>query len=534
MTDIRTLILTYARALWRRRWYGAAVAWLVCLAGWAFVTHLPDMYEAKARIYVDTESMLRPLLRGIAVDTNLLSQVDIMQRTLLSRPNLQKVSHMADLALSARTPADAEEVVNQLRQRIVLTAEGRNLFGLAYTGPSRETASKVVQSLLTVFVESNLGNSRKDMVSARTFIDDQLRDYAQQLDQAEKRIADFKAANLGFLPGDSNYSTKLDVARSELTKTQAELDENRQRRDALVQQETSIPKYIDSFVTGPGDFSAGPPLAGPGETGPSSDPNQRVAEIEQKLRVLRENDTDQHPDVVRMLRLLDQAKEEARQARQKAAKATSNMPVVDPRARKNTAPNPVYEQLELQRVGLDTSIASLESRRAREQAEVEKWQKLATSVPEVGAELAKLTRDYDVIKRAYDELLNRRESAKIGSDMETQTQSIQFRIVDPPEAPAAPVAPNRALLISVVLVGGIASGFAFAFLLGQMDDSLLSVRQLRDLLAVPILGTISLASKAGGGRWLSAKSIAFSVLCLGLVAVYAGMMVIGTVVRLHA
>src|SRR5579863_9554469 len=126
------IVMTYARALWRRRWYAAAVAWVICLAGWAFVIHLPNQYEAKARIYVDTESMLRPLLRGIAADSNILSQVDLMQRTLLSRPNLQKVSHMADLDLAAHTPADTEGVINDLRARTTVSGEGRNLFTISY------------------------------------------------------------------------------------------------------------------------------------------------------------------------------------------------------------------------------------------------------------------------------------------------------------------------------------------------------------------------------------------------------------------
>ena len=79
-------------------------------------------------------------------------------------------------------------------------------------------------------------------------------------------------------------------------------------------------------------------------------------------------------------------------------------------------------------------------------------------IPAVGAELAKMTRDYDVLKKAYDELLDRRESAKIGSDLETQTQTVQFRIVDPPEAPTLPVAPNRGLLLSAVMVAGGGAG----------------------------------------------------------------------------
>jgi polysaccharide chain length determinant protein (PEP-CTERM system associated) len=533
-----TVALIHARSLWRRRWYGVAVAWAVCLGGWALVFYLPDQYEAKARIYVDTESMLQPLLRGIAADMTLLAQVDVMQRTWLSRPNLQKVSHMADLELAARTPAESEAVINDLRRRITLSAEGRNLYSLSYVGPNRETAINVVQAMLSVFVENNLGNSRQDMASAQQFIDNQLSDYAKELDLAESRIAEFKAQNLGFLPGDSNYNNKLDLARQEFERDKADLDENRRKRDELAKQLASVPRYTDSFVsTTPGDDNNGPPLsAGPPLGGDATpDPALHVAELEKKLADLLENYTDEHPDVVRVRRQLEQARQQAARAdAERAASAPPDMPAVDPRARRNTLPNPVYEQLQLQLLAQDSTIATLEARVSRAQAEVDKWEHLAKSVPEVGAEMAKLTRDYDVKKKAYDELLNRHESAKIGGDMETQTPTVQFRIVDPPVAPTEPVAPKRGLLFSVVLIGGAMAGVAFCFLLTQIDDSVTTVRQLKEVVTVPVLGAISLVTNASRSRHRRGAVITFTAICMGLVAVYAGVMALPRMMGPHA
>lgn len=533
MTSVKVMVLTYARALWRRRWYGVAVSWIVCLAGWAFVMHLPSQYEAKARIYVDTDSMLRPLMRGIAVDSNILSQVDLMQRTLLSSPNLQKVSHAADLDLSARTPADSEEIVNSLRQRITVSGEGRNLFSLAYTGPNRDVATKVVQSLLTVFVESNLGSSRQDMISARDFIDAQLKSYSQQLDQAEQRVAEFKAKNIGYLPGDENYSSKLDAARAQLEKTQAELAEELQKKSTLTKQLADIPQTIDSYSAGP---DLGPSRSGSGEAAPSgaestaaselATANARVADLKKELNKELETYTEQHPDVINTKRLLEQARAEAKtaEANYRASRAQRAKPgqglAIDPRATRSTAPNPVYEQLQLQMVTAETNIASLQTRVQHAQADVEKWQALAKNVPEVAAEMTKLTRDYESIRKAYDDMRSRREAAKIGNDMETQTQTIQFRIVDPPQASREPVAPKRQLLLSMVLLAGIGAGVAFAFLLSQIDDSVMSVRQLKEFLAVPVLGAVSLvatASRSGSRRFGLAS---FVTCCLGLVLAY--------------
>lgn len=538
MESVRAVALTHARGVWRRRWYAAGLAWAFCLLGWGYVLYLPNIYEAKARIYVDTDSMLRPLMRGIAVDSNILTQVDVIQRTLLSRPNLHKVSHMADLDLAAHTPTEAEEVLNDLRRRTSIAGEGRNLFTLTYTGPSRDTAVKVVQSLLNVFVESNLGNSRKDMLSAKTFIDEQLRDYAQQLDAAEKRVAEFKAKNVGYLPGENNYSTRLDAAKDELSRTQSDLDENRHQRDELTRQLASVPRLVESINSGPDAFGAGPPIGGGPDVaaatpaGPSA--STRVAELEQKLKTLRENYTDEHPDVIRTNRLLEQARQEAKQQDEAAAAAQATAAMPAPHSVRTTAPNPVYDHLQIQLVSLETTIASLESRLKRNQAEVDKWQGLAKSVPEVAAEMAKLTRDYDVIKKAYDELLNRRESAKIGSDLETQTQTVQFRVVDPPEAPPVPVAPKRPLLLVVVLIGGILAGGAFVFLLAQADESISSVRELKDFVSLPVLGGVSRIVTPSQRRQQIVGTLAFTAVSLGLVFVCLTIISIETLASLRA
>jgi polysaccharide chain length determinant protein (PEP-CTERM system associated) len=527
---VKTIALGHARSLWRRRWHAAGVAWVFCLAGWAYVLTLPNSYEATTRIYIDTESMLRPLMRGIAVDSNILTQVDLIQRTLLSRPNLQRVSHMADLDLAAHSPTEIEEVINDLRRRTVVTGEGRNLFTISYTGPSRETATRVVQSLLTVFVESNLGNSRQDIDSAKSFIDDQLRSYTQALDEQDKKLADFKAKNIGYLPGDSNYGSRLDQAREDLAKTQAELDDNRNQREVLAKQLATVPRLVES-VNAPGEFGAGPPIGGAvagGGIGVGDDAASRVADLERKLRTLLENDTEQHPDVIRTKRLLEQARQDAANAAQPDAPAAPIQGI------RTTAPNPVYDQLQIQLVTLDTNIASLESKLKRQQGAVEKWQGLAKEVPEIAAQLQKLTRDYDVTKKAYDELLNRRESAKIGSDLQTQTQTVQFRVVDPPAAPLKPVAPKRPLLLAVVLIAGLIMGGAFAFLLTQIDDSILTVRQLKELVSLPVLGGISLVTTAAQKRQRFVGALGFLAASLGLVVICVGIIAIQGLIGLGA
>jgi len=246
MDDLRELILAKAAAMWRRRWYGALAAWLVCVAGWLVVIYLPNRYESSARIYVDSETLLRPLLRGLAVQTDLASQVDYMQRTLLSRPNLDSLVRMTDLELRATSPEKREAILRSLERNITVAAEGRgrNLFSVSYEGDDPQLTLSVVQSLLTIFVESNLGASRTDMDQALKFIEGQILDYEQQLKAAEARMANFRVAHLDVL-GNGNYTATVDQARGRLGELRQQIADTEVRRQSLRQEMESVPASLD-------------------------------------------------------------------------------------------------------------------------------------------------------------------------------------------------------------------------------------------------------------------------------------------------
>ena len=86
----------YVRQLWRYKWLSVGIAWAICAVGWPAVTMIPPRYESSARIYVNADQMLTPLLRGVAVQSDPMRQVDFVQRTLLSRSNLEQVVQLLE------------------------------------------------------------------------------------------------------------------------------------------------------------------------------------------------------------------------------------------------------------------------------------------------------------------------------------------------------------------------------------------------------------------------------------------------------
>ena len=189
MEELVTKIVGYLRGMWRYRWWGLALAWVVGVIGGVVVYTMPDTYESRARIYVDTDSVLRPLMSGLAIQPNVGQQVAMLSRTLISRPNVEKLITMADLDLSVRTPEERERLINNLMSDLRIGAErGTNLFSLSYADRRPDQAQRVVQSLMSLFVESGLGGKRQDTDAARRFIEEQIIGYEQTLNDAENRL----------------------------------------------------------------------------------------------------------------------------------------------------------------------------------------------------------------------------------------------------------------------------------------------------------------------------------------------------------
>src|SRR6195952_3521457 len=126
MDAMRLLLAQYLRAAWRRRWMGVIIAWLACGIGWVAVYAIPNQFESGARLFVDADAGLTPLLRGLAADSAPTTQLEILQRTLLSRPNMEKLVSKTDLDLTLNSPADRERLVTRLGTEIRVNPQTKN------------------------------------------------------------------------------------------------------------------------------------------------------------------------------------------------------------------------------------------------------------------------------------------------------------------------------------------------------------------------------------------------------------------------
>ena len=468
MDQLLQQILGYAKATWQRRWWGVAVAWLVCVVGWTWVMLIPDRFEASARVYVDTQTLLRPLLSGLAVEPNVEQQIKLMTRQLVSRPTLEKVARMTDMDVKAKTAEQTESMLTDLGEKITIADAGReNLYTISYQDANADLAKKVVQSLLTIFVETSLGKTRQDISSSARFIEGQLQDYLQKLNDAENALKMFKQKHIGMMPGQGgDYYTKLAEVSGQLSQAQLDQREAVNRRDQLKRQLADEEPEITAASAAGAD---------------TSEIDGRIQALQKQLDQLRLQYTDLHPDVQSTKRLIEklEADKKAELAKRKA----------EPSGAK--AQNPVYQQLTISIADADATVSSLQARVAEYQRRYAELRNASNMIPQVEQEYTQLTRNYDIYKQNYDDLLKRRESVTMSGDVESKTDTVDFRVIDPPFVPSKPAWPNRPLLLSLVTLGGLGAGVAVAFLLSQLRRTVTDRRALRELTGLPLLGAVS-------------------------------------------
>jgi polysaccharide chain length determinant protein (PEP-CTERM system associated) len=496
MHDLANQLLSILRAMWRYRWYALATAWLIALAGWVVVHQMPDRYVAYTKVYVDTESVLKPLMSGVAVNPDLDEVVAMVSQTMLSGPNLDRLIRMADLDIGVMSAQDRIRLVNRLRRDLHIESSksvsakrgaATNLYAISFVDQNPRVAQRVVESLLELFVERSLSDHREDSASARRFIDQQLEVYRERLQASERAVTAFKRRNLGLLPGEGpNYFKRLFDAEAAMRQAELELKEAEDSAASIGKQlevaarNASLPQD-DSVVE---------------RVEPETELEARIRVLELKLDDLRLRYTDQHPDIVAIVPMIAQLKKQ-REAEEKAKLLRAQRQVEAGLREELPSPvqarDPIYQELTVALTTAEADVAAMRARVTEHRTRYAELQAVASSVPQVEAEYRQLTRDYDTNKARYEDLLKRGETALISQHMESSDETMGFRVIDPPRLPLVPSEPDRLMLMTLVLLGAMGGGLGIAWLISELRPTINDMRRLSEVSGLPVLGTVVMA-----------------------------------------
>lgn len=474
MNEQITQIYGYLHGMWRYRWSALVIAWIVALVGWPLVFTLPDQFSAKAVIYIDTTSVMKPLLKGLAPETDANDELQVMSRVLLSRENLMSVIRETDMDLEVNTPEEREDLVEALAGSISISGGGSrkkwesksNIYEISYTSRSANRSYQVVSNLLNTMIENTLNSTRTDTVAAQKFLDSQIGEYETRLSVAEQQLAEFKKANVGFMPDEKGgYYMRLQRAQDALEATRSSLSLAQRRYTELKRQLKG-----ESPILNNESYQSAKEL--------------KLKEYQEKLEDLLNQYTEQHPDVRALKSIIADLKANKTVTETGEAVVSSTGEVSEF--------NPVYQQMKVDLSKASVEVETLKIQLREQETYVTKLQGSIDVIPEVEAKLAKLNRDYEVTKERYLDLVERRESARLAQSAGQSASDVTFRVIEPPIVPFKPSGPNRVLFLSLVMVVAMAAGLAWSLLRFILHPTFISLNQLGDVTGLPVLGTVSL------------------------------------------
>ena len=453
-------------SVWARRWLALAVAWLVCILGWIAVSLQPPSYDSEARVFVKTQNISSSNKPGDAAEQ--FEKIQELSNTILSYENLQKVVRGTNLGLQVVTDKEMDGAVDSLRSKTEVELKEDSFYDISVTQSDPVLARDVVQKIIDIMQEENIAGDRNTIAEKIRFWDEEVEKNQKVLNDIEQKRIKFEQENLGLLPGSGSISQRVDDARNDLSQIDSQLISAQSALVALNAQLASESPTINTPTFNPGV---------PGGGGASASlARARGTLAEARSRGL----TDRHPDVVALQKQIEALRRQA-----EAEPTGSGSGVV------RTA-NPAYTQLQSLRAERRATVSALQTRKSTLEAELSQLTSRQTLAPSVAAELDTINRELDSAKVQYENALAERRAVEFDDNVESKTDAVKFSIIDKPSLSTIPSAPNRPLLLTIVLFFGIGAGIAIAFALGHLQTSFPTASRLERASGLPVIGTVSL------------------------------------------
>lgn len=483
--------------LYRHR-TAATVIFMVVTAGILTLGYVtPKTYTSKAVLYADQSTILQPLLRGQAEVTE-IDRINESRELIQGRSFLEHVALKTGLITNAFDDNARDAAIDSLKRSLRLRVSNRNFLELSYSSGDPDRSFEVLSAALDHFIERTVTKKRTESRGAFEFIDSQVKAYQRQLEEAEQRLKEFKASNQDGTEG--SVQSRIESLRAAIENLKLEIQQA-QAEVRLTRQQLATEEPVRRITVNPGQSLA----------------ERRLGGLRQELEALRLHFHERHPDIVS---LKGQIADLERQAfdgddTDREGEITEVME------------NPVYESLKLKLSESTTQLAVKRNRLASLERLLEEAFERAERVAENQAELTELTRDYDVTRGVYDDMLQRRERARLSMTLDVQGEGVSYRILEPATYPTKW---DGLQLFQVGIAGPFLGGTTVLGLLTVMvllDQRIRSPRALHQSLpaSVPVLASIPHYSGAWRERFFRKDVIFLVLLLVAFMVGYFGVLV---------
>jgi len=497
------------RALWHtvrhyRGWIFLGTV-ILSLVGFAIVLLMPDRYKAATTILVDPQKVSEKYVSP-TVNSDPGQRLTTITQQVLSATRLQQIIDDMHLYPELKGKMSREEVIELMRKEITITVKqgsssGLSAFTIEYEGRQRQQVALVANQLAASFIEWNVKSREQQSQDTTEFLDAQLKEAKQNLEEQEARLSAFKMRHLGEMPEQQAANMQA------LTQLQTQFQANTDALNRLEVERTLLSRGLES------------PNAGDGKPAPVLTERAKLEDERRRLRArlqdLQNRYTSAHPEVVDTASQLQRVEDRL--------KTLPPDPVVA-EVHDNTA---VTVRLQL----IDRESKRLTQEQERITGQMASYRSKVDAVPVREQEMAELNRNYSVSKDHYQSLLDKTFSAGMAADLEKKQQAEHFTILDLAQVPEKPFKPKRGLMFIGAFLGALAMSLGLAYLADMMNSSVKFERELKAMLPanVPLLAVVPQLQSAADRR----SSIRFAVIAV-VISLIGCALEAGLFLKLHS
>lgn len=472
----------------------------LALAALAVGLLLPKKYASATTILVEESNIIGPLMEGRAVTTGVANRATIAREVAFSRKVMGEILEVGGWMDSKPSPVMQDKLIEQITGRVEFSNPRENLIAIRYVDSDATRAYKVTQRLADLVISESLATKERESREAYGFINSQVEQYHDKLTDAESRLEAYRTTNPDARPGIvADVNARIGELRRQVETARLDLTDLRSEEGAL-QGQLSGESEINAVQTRSGQIRI------------------RLAELQSQRDALLLNYTDQHPDVVRAEHQMRDLEEELRT---EATRGESRMAASPTALEGMTTLNPLYGELRSKLSAARSRSAAVSSRIATSEGLLGQELTRSGRIAASESSLAELTREYDVNRELYQDLLKRRENARVSMNLDAEHRGLSFRIQEPA---ALPLRPTGVRMLHVAGAGLGAAFFApLVLLFGviKLDPRVRSPLRIERDAALPVLGTMPLYVTPARRRQVLRRFALASFLFLLVPAAYA-------------
>ncbi len=505
--------------LLRRKWLTAFSVLIIMFLALVYCVMVPDQYKSETKILIIPPAVAEGMIRS-TVNISAGERLMAIQQDITSRARLRSVINSIGIGRLGFEGMTEDQMLGKMRDRIELdivknpdrrAERNVNTFYISFLHEDPKVAQDVTSSLGALFIGENIKLREAVTNETTLFLEAQLEETRVRLEQQEAKLKEYKLRYSGELPQQEGANlSRLQRLQDQIKNNTDAIARLHDRRSLLESQAGVIVKNLQ------GDSSG----ASPDQMIPVS----LIADLAARKKKLEEASrkyTERHPAVVQARWEVEQAEAAIAEAR-KEAKAGGGTAIVSPSDLKHLNPEMAEAQRirqQIQQIDLEINAKTRENASANHM--IEQIQYKVDRLPQREQEMIALTRDYEKIKKTYDDLLDKKLKAGISKKLEDDQKSERFQVVEPAGLPIRPSEPDRLQVLLLGLLSSLVLGVGGAFLLEMMNPTLRGAKEFRHYFDVPILASLPVIQDDQYKRRVAYRSLAVKCGLLSMGGAYA-------------